>query len=208
MSIIKQSQLNYLTLNANRSDNQTQSANGGATKIAATNQANSAVNSVKKVTKTTSAYAVNLSAEAQSYLDAINQTKNSSSGSSIANTLSSSSSTNANYRLNPKQQKLLDGILNAYKDAPFTQDTFKQIQEALKKNGIDSKTLELKEKAKTINVTGSLIAILNGSEQKSTTPTDEEFKTKGNNYIDGIISKWQSISTDPNAKKATSSKAT
>ena len=127
------------------------------------------------------AYTLNLSAAAKSYL----------SGSS-----SSSATGNSNFILSSSQQKSISDILAKYKDAPYTQDTFNQIQDDLKAAGLGADTLKLQDKAKNFNTTEVLIGYLNGNYTPTDngTGTDAE-NTKASNYIQSVIKQWQSLSS-------------
>ncbi len=143
------------------------------------------------------AFSLNLSQSAQDLLD---------SGST--NSTSSSSST-ASYTLTKAQQKQLDAILAKYKDAPFTQDTYNQIQDELQKAGLAPDQLATEDKIKSFNTTQVFIDALNGKDDSSSSSTSSDGSTsssdstdsdtKSSNYMQQVVSQWKSISTTANA---------
>ena len=135
------------------------------------------------------AYSVDLSPQAQAYLN--------SQKSTSTPTTSGSASLKANFNLTPAQQKQIDDILAKYKDAPYTQDTFKQIQSDLKAAHLDSDQLSLMDKLKSFNSTQVLIGYLNGVEAAPVNDLSGE-KDKATNYTQSIMDQWKHISTTAN----------
>jgi len=135
------------------------------------------------------AYSLNLSPQAQQLL----------------NGGASGSDTSTTFRLSFSQQSTITSILAKYKDAPFTQATFDQIQDDLKAAGLGTDQLALQDKVTSFNPTSVLIDALSGNitdpvTQNATSDTAEQ--TKSNNYINSILSQWQSMSTAASSSSA------
>ncbi len=143
-----------------------------------------------------SSYLLNLSPAAQSYLNG-----NASSSSSTA------TSGTASFTLTKSEQTTLDGILQKYKDAPYTQDTFNQIQDDLASAGLSTSQLSKIDSVKSFNPTVALVDALNGTNFDPTSgvggTTDEQ--NKSTNFINSVQAQWKAISTT--AGKTTSADA-
>ncbi len=122
-----------------------------------------------------SAYLLDLSPDAQKYL----QTQQTAA--------------NAGFNLTAEQTKTISDILQKYKDEPQTQETFNKIQDDLNAAGLSPERLSLLEKTKSFDATSVLIKALNGDFSDSIQATEESTKTKSSNFIDGIIKQWQTI---------------
>lgn len=143
-----------------------------------------------------SAYQLNLSSDANDYLNSLLSATNQSNSDST----NSADSIPDNFVLTPDQQNQLTAIIEKYKDVPQTQDTFNQIQDDLKKAGLDPDTLAAKEQVKNFNPTNVLLAILSGKSSSDINPTDpQELQAKYNsqktNYLQQITDLWQKSST-------------
>jgi hypothetical protein len=146
-----------------------------------------------------SAYQLNLSANASSYLSSLL-----SANPSTSNPAAINNSVPDNFVLTKEQQTELAAIIEKYKDAPQTQETFNQIQDDLKKAGLDPDRLAAKEQAASFNPTAVLISILSGNASTDTNPTDPkdiaaQYDAQKSNYLKKITSIWQSISTTGSA---------
>ncbi|MDX2074781.1 MAG: hypothetical protein SFX19_10550 [Alphaproteobacteria bacterium] len=127
-----------------------------------------------------SAYLLDLSPEAKDYL-------NSTLVSSTANS----------FTLSQSQQKQIDAILQKYKDAPYTQETFEQIQADLQQAGLSPDQLAAQQQAKDFNPTQALIDALNGKEKNADEllPGNDsaQYDTQKNNFLDGVIEAFKKI---------------
>lgn len=154
-------------------------------------------------------YALNLSAEALSYLKNLNS--NTSASPLTAGGIDS-------FVLNSSQQKTLNIIIAKYQDAPFTQETFASIQDDMEKAGLSASVLGAQDQARSYNPTQFLIDALNGTSSNShngsmldmfgntsstggsSTATSTE--TKATNFMTSVADAWARISTT--AKSAAS----
>lgn len=132
-----------------------------------------------------SAYTLDLSPEAQKYLSGLNNGQGSTQ-----------------FTLSDKQQQAINDILAKYKDAPFTQDTFNQIQNDLNAANLGPQFLALTDKINSFNPSQVLIDALNGGASSNvtglgdlTSDNSSNQQTKIDNYMQGIISQWKSVST-------------
>lgn len=99
--------------------------------------------------------------------------------------------------LSRKDQATLNSIINKYKDAPFTQESFQQMQQELKSANVSSEQLAAKEKMRTLSPARMFIDIMAG---KEITPVvsladDKSFQAKGERYMRDVITRWSEIST-------------
>jgi len=135
---------------------------------------------------------VSLSPEAQNFLSGLSST--STSGTTGADS-------NSNFTLTNSQQQQITDILNQYKDAPFTQATFNQIQNALQKAGLGTDLLSAKDQINSFNPTMDFLNALSGNTTNnslnSQDPTNiaASEQTKSSNYMNQIYQQWQGIST-------------
>jgi hypothetical protein len=128
-------------------------------------------------------FLLDLSPSAQAYLQQ-QQTGSSSSSSATGSTT---------FTLTPTQQQKLASILEKYKDEPFTQETFDQIQDDMTAAGIGINQLSAQDAAQQFNPTSQLLDTLNGISPTSTSTVST--KTKASNFIQQVIDEWKSIST-------------
>jgi len=152
---------------------------------AATTRSTATTTSASSTSATGSAASdtVSLSAEAQAYLAS----------------MQSPSASSSSFLLSDKQKAQIEAILAKYKDAPFTQDTYEQIQYELQQQGLSPEQLSLQEQIKSFSATQSLLDALNGVDSGEDAfsnlfakPADE---TKVNSYLTDIVAQWQKIST-------------
>jgi len=133
------------------------------------------------VAESLSAYMLDLSPTAQKFLNATTST----------------SSAPDSFVLSKEQQARLEDIMEKYKDAPYTQETFNQIQADLQKAGMSPDQLAGQEQAKAFNTTLALLDALSGrtSNMNENAPQNdsEKYDTKKKNFIQQIISKFQEI---------------
>lgn len=148
-------------------------------------------NSVQQAAKTATkgSYLLDLSPEAQAFLN--------TSGGSTA-----SSSANAwknNFILTSKQQSEINSVIAKYKDAPFTKETYYQMEAELDDLGLSPEALAIKDKARGLNTTSMLLAALNGTggdlNQSLLGNSSEQSQTKKDNYVKTLLGKWSDIST-------------
>jgi len=148
---------------------------------------------------------VNLSPAAQQYLNSLNGSSTASSSSDpllaaltgVNTTTSTLPGTNTSFTLTTQQQQQITAILEKYQDAPYTQDTFNSIQNDLNNEGLGTTQLSQEDQAKSFNPTAMLIDDLNGdftdaNNMAGANSADEQ--TKSSNYMQQIISQWQTIS--------------
>jgi hypothetical protein len=133
---------------------------------------------------TGSAYLLNLSPAAQQLLN------NSSTFSGAPSS--------GNFTLSTAQQAQITSIIAKYKDAPYTQATFDQIQSDLQAAGLGTQDLAVKDQVTSFDPTGVLLNALSGNTtdlttQNNTSSANEQ--TKAGNYIQSILGQWQSVST-------------
>ena len=186
---------NYYTL-SNTSSNSTDSKNTSSTQqlpsLAAILDSN---NNTSGNADSLSSYHLDLSPTAQAYL------AKASTSSSTANS-SNSSSTSDTIQLSKAQQQKLTSILEKYKDEPFTQATFDQIQDDMTAAGLGVDQLSAQDTINQYNPTAQLISALNGV--STTTPTADSISSKRTNFIQSVISQWQSLSTTAGDTASTS----
>ena len=133
------------------------------------------------------AYLLDLSPQAQQYLNG---------GASATSPINSSS---ANFTLTAQQQQSIATILAKYKDAPYTQATFDNIQNDLQATGLDPATLSRVDQAQNFNATELFIDDLNGDYSDAAAMTNPDESTKSSNYMQQIISEWKTISGNTSA---------
>ncbi len=142
---------------------------------------------------------LDLSPAAQKYLSTLNQQ---AAGSTTTPTTPSDAGGD-NFVLSSKQQLALSAILDKYKDAPYTQDTFDSIQNDLHDAGLGPDQLSAKEKSTSFSSTAVLIDALNGGNGTTpgSTPTSQDtLNTKSANFIQDVIGQWKKVSSDYAAK--------
>lgn len=129
-------------------------------------------------------YLVNLSEEARNYL--AGQSSKPSGGT-----------TGASFLLSDSQQQKLDSLIEKYKDAPFTQESFDAMLTEIELSGIGPQELSAKEQAKLVNPTALFLGALNGSGSglAFSSANNDALKTRADNYLQSIYDQWESIST-------------
>ena len=130
-----------------------------------------------------SSYLLNLSPEAQQYI----------------NSNTATSPTSSNFVLSSKQQQDITNILNKYKNSPQTQETFDKIQNDLNAAGLGASQLSLQDQATNFSPTALFIADLNGDTSGAAAITSPDETTKSSNYMQQIINQWQTISKTNNS---------
>lgn len=100
------------------------------------------------------------------------------------------------FALTEAQQEQIRKIIEQYKNAPLTEETFAQIQDELTAIGLGADQLAAKEQVSAFNPLQSFLDALSGT---STTLSSEDISasvsTKRENYLSDIIDYWASIST-------------
>ena len=142
--------------------------------------------STAKSSSSGASYLLSLSEEARNYL-ANHQT-----------TQTQQSNSSGSFLLSNQQRSTIADILQKYKDAPFTQDTFNNILADLKSAGLAPDQLAAKEQVRNLNPTATLLAALNGDSSSTSLPGQadtSDYQAKGENYLDAIYASWQKLST-------------
>lgn len=125
-----------------------------------------------------SAYMLDLSPQAQNYL----------------NSNISSADLSTAFAISQEQQKKIDEILSKYQDAPYTQETFDQIQSDLRAAGLSPDQLAGKARARDFNPTQALLDALGA--RKDAQPSQEDgakYETQKKNYLQKIVGQFQKI---------------
>lgn len=110
---------------------------------------------------------------------------------------SSASSESGSFLLTQEQQDTIASIVQKYKDAPFTQETFESLQQDLQAAGLSAQTLAVKDQVNGFNPTSVLIQAMSGTSDASTqslTSADAE-QSKMQKYLQAIVNQWQSVSS-------------
>lgn len=102
------------------------------------------------------------------------------------------------FHLSPQQRLALASLLEAYKDAPYTQATFDRIQDDMHKAGLGPDQLSARERVSSFSTTAALVDALNGG--KGTTPgsqpvSHDELQKRATHYIQDVVSQWKKISS-------------
>ena len=142
---------------------------------------------------------LDLSPAAQKYLSSLGAQNTQSKAATPSNSSGNS------FVLSAKQKLSLSAVLEKYKDAPYTQETFDAIQDDLQKEGLGPDQLSMHERVNSFNSTASLLDALNGG--KGTTPgstviSDDELSKKATNYIQDVAAQWKKLSVDANKQSA------
>lgn len=156
---------------------------GGASSIQPLVDALNAANSGSSQSASNDAYSLNLSSAAQLILNNSANTGANNSGNAFV--------------LTQAQKTAISNIIAKYKDAPFTQDTFNQIQNDLEAAGLGADQLSAKDQVNSLNLTSALLNDLNGNYAPLTsmqTALSNE-QAKASSYMQGVIKEWRSIST-------------
>ncbi len=133
-----------------------------------------------------SSYMLDLSEQAKAYLAQEQSPKK----QETAPTLPTS------FLLSSKERKQLQDIIEKYKDAPLTQETYKKIEAELKEKGLSPDQLAAKEQVKSFNATQIFLDAMSGTKTAlSTEEVSASAQTKREDYTVGIIEYWASIST-------------
>lgn len=135
---------------------------------------------------TANAYSLDLSDSAKAYL------------AGLSTSPSSASSTNT-FLLSPKQRDALDAILAKYKDTPVTQENYDALQDDLDAAGLAPKQLAIRDQLRELNPTRIFLDALNGQDdgqQPQFGEMTDAQKTQGNNYMQAILSQWQSTAPE------------
>jgi hypothetical protein len=189
MSTITNSLASYFSLNNNTSSTSTGTSN--APSLASELAAVSAGTSGSASTGSGNSFLLDLSDEAKSYLANIGNSSSTSTGSDTQDS--------ASFVLSNAQLGKLRDVLEKYKDEPFTQDTFDQIQDDLAANGLGTDQLGAEETVRNINPTQMLLSALNGQtvdlDSLSGKVDTEALKTKSDNFMSKVIDQWKAIST-------------
>lgn len=109
-----------------------------------------------------------------------------------------STTTDSNFVLTKQQQQQLKDIIAKYKDAPFTQETYNQLQDDLEAAGLAPTQLAAEDQIRSFNPTTVLLNAMYGTDNSadvSTVPSAEEEQTKSDNYMKHIQEHWKNIST-------------
>lgn len=133
------------------------------------------------------AYMLDLSPQAQLFL---------ASGGQQANTQTSAFTGSQSFLLKSEQKQTIADIIAKYKDAPFTQETFNQIQDDLEKEGLGAQQLAMIDNATSFNPTQILVEALagRGSSFNGTVNTQAQ-QAKVDNYMQDIVKQWRNVST-------------
>ena len=140
---------------------------------------------------TGNSYLLDLSPEAQAYLTSMNGNGSSSSQASTT------SSTGAGIVLSPVQQDKLSAILQKYKDAPYTDATFKAIQRDMSAAGIGADSLAGKAAMRNLNPTSMLLnALAGGDGSVGTIGGSADIAAMEMNFMGTVNTQWQRMSSD------------
>lgn len=180
---------NYLTGQSTASSHYTlgQFSTSAATTPAAGTSATSPT--VSGGNAATNAFFLSLSPQAQKYLTSIG-----------LGSPSSAPTTAQKFILDTPQQQAMDDILAKYKNQPFTQATFDQLQDDLEAAGISPDQLAQRQQVQDFNPTMELLGALNDSvtdptynfatQQKS---SSANYDTQKSNYIQDVIAAFQKV---------------
>ena len=103
----------------------------------------------------------------------------------------------ASFVLSNTQQKTLNSIIEKYKDADFTQESFDALVQELTGVGLGPDELAAKDQVSQINPTMMFLNALNGTDGGlafSATSNGTQ-KAKAEAYIESIYTQWENIST-------------
>lgn len=101
----------------------------------------------------------------------------------------------AQFTLTRKQLATIDEILQKYKDAPFTQETYEHIQEDLEDANLSPESLMLQDKIKSFNPINILVNALSGDFTDVVGNNTDVLESKMDNYIAMVVDTWKEIST-------------
>lgn len=141
----------------------------------------------KETAEQLASYMLDLSEQAKAYLMSQQQKKDEETAPGTAAD---------GFILTSAEQKQLREIIEKYKDAPLTPETFKQIQEELTAKGIGADQLAAKEQIRGFNSTQIFLDALAGTQTAmGAEQVGAAVQTKKENYLTDIIEYWASIST-------------
>ena len=132
------------------------------------------------------AYLLDLSPEAQKYLSGLQQPP----------AVSQPAVSQDGFALNSQQRLALAQLLDKFKDAPYSQDTFDAIQDELHSSGLGPTQLAAKYRATSFSTTAALVDALNGG--NGTTPgstpvSDADIQSRSEQYMQFIVSEWKKL---------------
>ena len=105
--------------------------------------------------------------------------------------------------LSSQQRQQIDSIIAKYKDAPFTQDTYKKIQDDLKSSGLSAIKLAAEDKINSFNSTEVFMNALYGDSTINDGTSffdNSDEQANSDSYMNQILSKWKNISTTSPSK--------
>lgn len=143
-----------------------------------------AVTSSSAANENLSAYLLDLSPQARDYLN-----------HGAVGTISSS------FTLSQAQQSSIDAILQKYKDQPYTQDTFNQIQNDLRAAGLSPDQLAAQQQVKDFNTTQTLLDALSGKKPRNQGENalgvrkddDRQYDAQKQNFVQSLIDQFKKI---------------
>lgn len=100
--------------------------------------------------------------------------------------------------LSLEQDRLIDQILEKYKDEPQDQETFNMIQDDLRAANIAPEQLSALDRVSSFNVTQVFLSNLSGNGADLAglgKVTEEKEKAKSDRYIEMIVGRWKQIAT-------------
>ncbi len=134
-----------------------------------------------------SSYLLDLSDNARNYLQSLSDT---SAGKG------SSTSAGDGIVLGNKEQAKLTEILIKYKDAPYNDTTFKNIQDDLDAAGIGADALAAKAQARQLNPTLIFLSALGGGDGAAGTIGNSDSRNAdATGYLKKVATQWERIST-------------
>lgn len=136
-----------------------------------------------------SAYQLDLSPAAQQYLSQVN------SQNQLATKIG-----DQGFILSSKQRTIISEVVARFADAPYTQETFDLIQDALQQEGVGPNQLSAKYRASSFNSTATLIDALSGGKGKipgSVPVSNQELQQRSEQYVSFIAAQWRDIRTEP-----------
>jgi len=111
---------------------------------------------------------------------------------------SAATPTSTTFTISASQQKQINDILAKYKNAPVTQATYDEIQNALQAAGLDPATMQKIDQVNSFNPQQIFMDALNGTDPTTVTNPNTSASaesTKATNYMNSIVSQWKAEST-------------
>jgi len=183
---LSSSQYYSLLANSQSGNTKNQQANSAGLLGALTGSSGSSAN-VNDEMADSGAYQLTLSAEAKAYLAALN------------NGTASTTTEDSSISLTTQQFQQVKDIVSKYADAPFTQDTFNQIQDDLEEAGLSGRQLAVKDQMSSFNSTSTLLAALDGTGEMPAVeqPADilASIQSKSDSYMKKVESLWRALSS-------------